>query len=73
MVAVEVLSATALSRTYPADSMLVTSQHQVALKRISRRFTNTQGFKAETQALLRIYDNGGHPNISGLRGKHARF
>ena len=39
------------------------------MKRISRRFTNSQGFKAETQALLRIFDNGGHPNISGLRGK----
>ena len=24
-------------------------------------------FKTETDALLRIYDNGGHPNISGLR------
>ena len=47
----------------------MTDHIQVALKRISRRFTNTQGFKAETQALLRIFDNGGHPNISGLRGK----
>lgn len=49
------------------------SHLQVALKRISRRFTNTQGFKAETQALLRIYDNGGHPNISGLRGECNLF
>ena len=40
---------------------------QVALKKISRRYTNSSGFKTETDALLRIYDNGGHPNISGLR------
>jgi serine/threonine protein kinase len=40
---------------------------QVALKKISRHYTNTSAFKTETEALLRIYDNGGHPNISGLR------
>jgi serine/threonine protein kinase len=40
---------------------------QVALKKLSRRYTNSKTFKAETDALLRIYDNGGHPNISGLR------
>ena len=40
---------------------------QVALKKISRRYTKQTGFKTETDALLRIYDNGGHPNISGLR------
>jgi serine/threonine protein kinase len=39
----------------------------VALKKISRRYTNSSTFKTETDALLRIYDNGGHPNISGLR------
>jgi len=37
------------------------------LKKISRRYTSASGFKTETEALLRIYDNGGHPNISGLR------
>jgi len=40
---------------------------KVALKKISRHYTNASGFKTETDALLRIYDNGGHPNISGLR------
>lgn len=40
---------------------------KVALKKISRNYTNASGFKTETDALLRIYDNGGHPNISGLR------
>jgi serine/threonine protein kinase len=37
------------------------------LKKISKRYTNMNNFKTETDALLRIYDNGGHPNISGLR------
>jgi hypothetical protein len=40
---------------------------KVALKKINRGFTNAIGFKTETDALLRIYDNGGHPNINGLR------
>ena len=40
---------------------------KVALKKISKRYTNSSSFRAETDALLRIYDNGGHPNISGLR------
>ncbi|EEC42769.1 predicted protein, partial [Phaeodactylum tricornutum CCAP 1055/1] len=40
---------------------------KVALKKISRRYTNSSAFKTETDALLRIFDNGGHPNISGLR------
>jgi Protein kinase domain len=40
---------------------------KVALKQINRGFTNAIGFKTETDALLRIYDNGGHPNINGLR------
>ena len=39
----------------------------MAFKKISKRFTNTSSFRTETAALLRIYDNGGHPNISGLR------
>jgi serine/threonine protein kinase len=39
----------------------------VALKKISKRYTNSSTFLTETKALLRIYDNGGHPNISGLR------
>jgi serine/threonine protein kinase len=49
---------------------------QVALKKISKRYTNLFTFQTETQALLRIYDNGGHPNISGLRDMyedHSHF
>jgi serine/threonine protein kinase len=41
--------------------------YQIALKKISKRLTNKSAFKNETDALLRIWDNGGHPNISGLR------
>lgn len=37
------------------------------MKKISRHYTNSSAFKTETDALLRIFDNGGHPNISGLR------
>lgn len=40
---------------------------KVALKKISRRYTTSSAFRTETEALLRIFDNGGHPNISGLR------
>jgi serine/threonine protein kinase len=46
---------------------------QVALKKISKRYTNTSSFKTETDALLRIYDNGGHPNISGLRDMYEDY
>lgn len=40
---------------------------KVAIKKISRHYTDSSSFKAETDALQRIFDNGGHPNISGLR------
>ena len=40
---------------------------KVALKKISKRYTNSSAFLSETAALWRIYDAGGHPNISGLR------
>ena len=43
------------------------------MKKISKRFTNNQNFKTETAALLRIFDNGGHPNISGLRDMYEDF
>jgi len=43
------------------------------LKKISKRYTNTSNFKTETDALLRIYDNGGHPNISGLRDMYEDY
>lgn len=46
---------------------------QVALKKISKRYTNSSTFRTETDALLRIYDNGGHPNISGLRDMYEDF
>jgi serine/threonine protein kinase len=43
------------------------------LKKISKRYTNSSSFKTETDALLRIYDNGGHPNISGLRDMYEDY
>ena len=32
-----------------------------------KRYTDRSSFRIETDALLRIYDNGGHPNVAGLR------
>jgi len=46
---------------------------KVALKKISKRFTNSSVFHNETEALLRIYENGGHPGISGLRDMYEDF
>lgn len=60
-----VLGEGAYGSVHPAR--LRATGEKVALKKISRSYTNASGFKTETDALLRIYDNGGHPNISGLR------
>jgi hypothetical protein len=38
----------------------------VALKKISKEFTNDTGFQREMDAFLTIRQNGGHPNICGL-------
>jgi len=40
---------------------------RVALKVISKKGTDQSSFRRETTALLRISDNGAHPNISCLR------
>lgn len=42
------------------------TQEQVAVKKISKDFTNNEGFHREMQAFLQIRSNGGHPNICGL-------
>lgn len=60
-----VLGEGAYGSVYPAR--LAATGEKVALKKISKRYTNSSAFQKETEALLRIYDNGGHPNISGLR------
>ena len=60
-----VLGEGAYGSVHPAR--LALTGEKVALKKISKRFTNSSDFFTETDALLRIYDNGGHPNISGLR------
>ena len=46
---------------------------KVALKKISKRFTDKSDFQRETDALLRIHDNGGHPNIACLRDMYEDF
>jgi serine/threonine protein kinase len=46
---------------------------KVALKKISKRYTSSSTFLTETDALLRIYDNGGHPNIGGLRDMYEDY
>jgi len=46
---------------------MIKTGETVALKKISKQYTNSTSFNTETDALLRIHDNGNHPNISGLR------
>ncbi|KAL3772859.1 hypothetical protein ACHAWO_002689 [Cyclotella atomus] len=60
-----VLGEGAFGRVYPAKHR--DTGEKVALKKISKRYTNSTSFRSETDALLRIYENGGHPNILGLR------
>eukprot|EP00581_Thalassiosira_minuscula_P011566 CAMPEP_0183713244 /NCGR_PEP_ID=MMETSP0737-20130205/8139_1 /TAXON_ID=385413 /ORGANISM="Thalassiosira miniscula, Strain CCMP1093" /LENGTH=908 /DNA_ID=CAMNT_0025941997 /DNA_START=158 /DNA_END=2884 /DNA_ORIENTATION=+ len=66
-----VLGEGAYGRVHPAT--LVETGEKVALKKISKRYTDSKSFGSETDALLRIYDNGGHPNISGLRDMYEDF
>jgi Protein kinase domain len=60
-----VLGEGAYGSVHPAR--LRATGEKVALKKINRHYTNESTFQIETDALLRLYDNGGHPNISGLR------
>ena len=46
---------------------------KVALKKMRKRYTDTSSFRTETDALLRIYDNGGHPNVAGLRDMYEDY
>lgn len=43
------------------------SGEEVAIKKISKRFTDNASFQREMDALLRIREAGGHPNICGMR------
>ena len=61
----------AYGQVYPAR--LIETGENLALKKISKRFTNSTSFNKETDALLRIYENGGHPNISGLRDMYEDY
>jgi len=69
--ALEIYFAKADGRVYAAR--MVTTDEKVALKKISKQYTNSASFNSETDALLRIYDNGGHPNISGLRDMYEDY
>ena len=61
-----ILGEGAYGRVHPARSLL--NDEHVAMKILSKRHTDANAFaRSETNALLRIYENGGHPNISGLR------
>ena len=66
-----VLGEGAYGSVHPAR--LALTGEKVALKKISKRYTNSSDFFMETDALLRIYDNGGHPNISGLRDMYEDY
>lgn len=66
-----VLGEGAFGSVHPAR--LALTGEKVALKKISKRYTNSSDFFTETDALLRIYDNGGHPNLSGLRDMYEDY
>jgi serine/threonine protein kinase len=42
------------------------TQLPVAVKKISKKYTNTEGFERELQTLLKIKQSGGHPHICSL-------
>ena len=46
---------------------VIGSQEKVALKKIAKKYTDDNSFQRETEALLRIHEEGGHPNVCGLR------
>jgi serine/threonine protein kinase len=50
---------------YPAIDR-ITGEH-VAVKKIPKELTDNVSFQREMDALLHLRDNGGHPNICGLR------
>jgi hypothetical protein len=53
---------------YPATDRK--TNEKVALKKISKKFTDDDGFRKEMEALLKIRKSGGHPNLCGL---HENF
>jgi len=66
-----VLGEGAYGSVHPAR--VANTGEKVALKKISKRYTDTSSFRRETDALLRIYSNGGHPSISGLRDMYEDY
>lgn len=66
-----VLGEGAYGSVHPARLKL--TGEKVALKKIGKKYTSNNSFRNETDALLRLYDNGGHPNISGLRDMYEDY
>lgn len=66
-----VLGSGAYGCVHPAR--LRATGEKVALKKMRKRYTDTSSFRTETDALLRIYDNGGHPNVAGLRDMYEDY
>ena len=66
-----VLGEGAYGSVHPAR--LAATGEKVALKKMKKRYTNTSSFRTETDALLRIYDNGGHPNVAALRDLYEDY
>jgi len=66
-----VLGEGAYGSVHPAR--LSATGEKVALKKMKKRYTDTSSFRTETDALLRIYDNGGHPNVAGLRDMYEDY
>jgi len=66
-----VLGEGAYGSVHPAR--VANTGEKVALKKISKRYTDTSSFRRETDALLRIYSNGGHPSVTGLRDMYEDY
>ena len=54
----------AFSTVYTATNY--STNEKVAVKKISKRFTDSDAFQNEIDALLRLQENGGHPHICSL-------
>ncbi|KAL3904313.1 MAG: hypothetical protein SGILL_010116, partial [Bacillariaceae sp.] len=59
----------AYSRVYKASTK-DTEHETVALKEISKKYTNNQSFQQEMEAMLHVQEQGGHPHLISL---HEHF
>ena len=64
----DVLGKGAFGDVYLAyDKLTPTPHEKVALKKISKVYTDDESFQREMRALLHVRDNGGHPHVCALR------